>query len=258
MFSDRRLAAARAAPSMPRIPDHERIYAIGDIHGRLDLFERLVALIREDNDTRGAANVRLILLGDIVDRGPASAALIERCRAFAGRSERFVLLKGNHEAMMVHAVRGNYSALALWLRSGGDATLRSWGVPDDLVRDAPFPELLDGVRQRISADVLAWLDALPLTQRVGDYLFVHAGIRPGVALAKQTAEDMMWIRHEFLENDDDHSVVVVHGHSISEEGVVIQPNRIGIDTGGYRTGVLTALALEGEQRWTLATDGHAG
>ena len=259
MFNDRRLAAApQGIASLPCIPDDQRVYAIGDIHGRLDLFERLIATIREDNAARGAADVRIILLGDLIDRGPSSAAIVERCRAFADRSDKFVVLKGNHEAMMVHAVRGNFSALALWLRSGGDATLCSWGMPAELVRDATFPELIAAAQQHIPVDVLAWLDALPLTQRIGSYLFVHAGIRPGVALAKQTPEDLMWIRQEFLDSPDDHSFIVVHGHSISEDGPVIQPNRIGIDTGGYRTGVLTALALEGDRRWTLATDGHAG
>lgn len=258
MFSDRLIAAPRATRSPPRIPEHQRIYAIGDIHGRLDLFEELVALIREDNAARGRADIRLILLGDIIDRGPCSAQLVARCRAFAGRTDRFVVLKGNHEAMMVHAIRGNLAALALWLRSGGDATLRSWGVADELLRDAAFPELLDAARRQVSADMLAWLDALPLTRRAGSYLFVHAGIRPGVTLARQTPEDLMWIRKDFLENADDRPFIVVHGHSISEDGVVIQPNRIGIDTGGYRTGILTALALEGDRRWTLATRGDAG
>jgi len=237
----------------PRIPDDERVYAIGDVHGRIDLLEELVGLIREDSETRGPARVRVILLGDIVDRGPGSAEIVRRCMEFAAQTDRFVVLKGNHEAMMVDALRGNFAAFSLWMRSGGDAALRSWGVPEYLVEGGASPELLRAACGRIPAKVLSWLQRLPLTCRIGSYLFVHAGIRPGVALAEQADEDLLWIRREFLDSEVDHEFVVVHGHSISQDGIVIQPNRIGIDTGAYRTEILSALALEGERRWTLAT-----
>ncbi len=250
-----RLQQVDAPTSCPpaRIAEGERIYAIGDIHGRLDLFEALVAQIRRDNEARGPARVRLILLGDLIDRGPDSAELVARCRALASRSAAFLVLKGNHEAMMVDALRGNLNALALWLRSGGDAALRSWGVAPGLLRNGASPALFEASRRLVPADLLAWLDALPLSHLAGDYLFVHAGIRPGVPFASQSAQDMLWIRREFLDSDADHDVVVVHGHSITDKGVVIQPNRIGIDTGAYRTGVLTALALEEDRRWTIST-----
>jgi serine/threonine protein phosphatase 1 len=244
---------ANIVPSNLRIPDGQRVYAIGDVHGRMDLLEQLIARIRSDNAERPRASVRVILLGDIVDRGPEAAALVHRCMAWTARSDRFVVLKGNHEAMMVHALRGNFTALALWLGQGGAATLTSWGVPDDVLRDGPSIELMDEANRRIPAAVLNWLDALPLTLRVGGYLFVHAGIRPGIALADQTAEDMLWIRREFLESDASHPLVVVHGHSESDDGIVERPNRIGIDTAAYRTHRLSALALEADTRWTLAT-----
>lgn len=240
-----------------RLPDGERIYAIGDIHGRLDLFERLVASIRADNESRGAAKVRLILLGDIVDRGPDSAPLTARCMDLTRKSDRFIVLKGNHEAMMVDAIRGNFVALDLWLNHGGDAALRSFGVDAPLVAAGSSPELLRAARECVPADVLAWASALPLTRRAGDYLFVHAGIRPGVALDSQQIEDLIWIRKDFLESDADHAFTVVHGHSVTDEGVVTRPNRIGIDTGAYRTGVLTALGLEADRRWTVATTAPA-
>ncbi len=244
----------RGGSPRPRIPDGERVYAIGDVHGRLDLLEQLVGLVRQDSAARDAARVHLILIGDIVDRGPDSAELVGRCMAMADRSDRFIVLKGNHEAMMLHALAGNFLAFDLWLRNGGGAALSSWGVPDEAIASGPSRGLLRIARTAIPADVRNWLDQRPLTHRIGDYLFVHAGIRPEVALADQSQQDLLWIRNEFLESTADHSFVVDQGQSISDEGVVMQPNRIGIDTGAYRTGVLSALALEADRRWTLATD----
>jgi len=246
-------AASGRAP--PRIPATHRVYAIGDVHGRLDLLEQLVATIRADNAGRGPAQVWIILLGDLVDRGPDSAAIVARCMAFTQRSDHFVVLRGNHEAMMVDAIGGNLLALSLWLRHGGGPALSSWGVSEHLVGAGASPELLRAARAQVPADVVQWLAALPLTWTLGDYLFVHAGVRPGCSLTDQRAEDLLWIRKEFLESEADEGYVVVHGHSISDEGVVVRPNRIGIDTGAYRTDVLTALALEGTERWVLATKG---
>lgn len=245
------------SPERAVLPPGERVYAVGDVHGRVDLFERLVGQIREDNAGRERARVRLILLGDLVDRGPQSAELVRRCMAFAARTDRFVVLKGNHEAMMAQAIGGDQLALSYWLRAGGDAALSSWGVPDDLVAGGPSLELLRAARGQVPEAVLHWVRGLPLTHQVGGYLFVHAGVRPDVALAEQTEEDLLWIRREFLESGVDHGLVVVHGHSVTDR-VSERPNRIGIDTGAYRTGRLTALGLEGDRRWTLATGGRSG
>lgn len=242
-----------AGSAARHIPAGERVYAIGDVHGRLDLLEELVAAIRADNASRGPARVRIILVGDIIDRGPESAAIVDRCMAFTARTDSFVVLKGNHEAMMVDALRGDYIALALWLRHGGTAALQSWGVAEDVIAAGASPALIRAARDQVPANVAAWLAALPLMLRVGDYLFVHAGIRPGRPIEDQTADDLLWIRGEFLESEADEGFIVVHGHSISDDGVVVRPNRIGIDTGAYRTGVLSALAVEGDRRWILAT-----
>jgi serine/threonine protein phosphatase 1 len=244
-----------ASSARARIPDRSRVYAIGDVHGRLDLLEELVAGIRADNAARAPADVRIVLLGDIVDRGPDSAAIVGRCMAFTDRTDRFMVLRGNHEAMMVDAIGGNLLALSLWLRHGGGPALRSWGVPEALIGAGASPDLLRAARDHVPAEVVQWLATLPLTWTLGDYLFVHAGIRPGCALAEQKTEDLLWIRKDFLESAEDEGFVVVHGHSISDDGIVVRPNRIGIDTGAYRTDVLTALALEGTERWTLATGG---
>ena len=240
-----------------KLPANERIYAIGDIHGRLDLFEQLVAAIAQDSAQRPPARVRLVLLGDIIDRGPDSAEIVARCRALAAASEDFIVLRGNHEQAMADALRGDAIAFEFWLRFGGDATLRSWGVPEETLAADDLADLLRAARQQVPAELLTWLGALPLSLKVGDYLFVHAGIRPGVGLWRQSREDILWIREEFLDSDADHACIVVHGHSISEDAPDVRHNRIGIDTGAYRTGRLTALGLEGTDRWTLVAEAEA-
>ena len=237
-----------------RVPANARVYAIGDVHGRFDLFEQLIAMIREDNAARAPAHVRLILLGDLIDRGPESARLVARCKALAEQNADLVVLKGNHEQAMVDALGGDYVALDFWLQFGGDATLRAWGVPEEVLAATPG-DIREAGRQHVPADILAWLNSLPLTCRIGDYLFVHAGIRPSVRLARQTAADLLWIRDDFLKSDVNHELVVVHGHSVSDETPDLRHNRIGIDTGAYRTGKLSALGLENDERWTLTACG---
>lgn len=239
-----------------RIPAGERVYAIGDVHGRLDLFDALAARIAEDAAGRPPARVHVVLLGDIVDRGPDSAAIVARCLALAARSDRFVLLKGNHEATLAQALSGDIAAVSHWLRVGGDATLASWGVDRQLMLDGDMPRLLREARARVTPRVVEQLGGLPLTHRIGDYLFVHAGIRPEVALADQQETDLLWIRQGFLESEADLPFVVVHGHTVTSEADV-RRNRIGIDTGAYRTGILTALGLEGGERWIVSADAPA-
>ena len=235
----------------PRLPRGERIYAIGDIHGRFDLFERLIGLIREDNAARRNAHVRIILLGDLIDRGPRSADLILRCKDYSEKSADFIVLKGNHEQAMVEALMGNYAALEAWRRFGGDETLRSWGVPEEVLQDGHLGFLLESAKSAVPREVLRWIEALPLTYDRGSYLFVHAGIRPGIPLSKQLATDLMWIRDDFLNSEIEHSHVVIHGHSISEVEPDVRRNRIGIDTGAYKTGRLAALGLESAEQWTI-------
>lgn len=239
----------------PKLPSGERIYAIGDIHGRYDLFERLIGMIRDDSASRGQAHVRLVLLGDLIDRGPQSARLVHRCQEYASKSKDFIVLMGNHEQTMVEAMLGNYAALELWLQFGGDETLRSWGISDDILREGNLGHIMDSARSLVPRDVLRWLGALPLTFQRGGYLFVHAGIRPGVRLSRQAPGDLLWIRDGFLDSEADHQSVVVHGHSISDDAPDMRSNRIGIDTGAYRTGRLTALGLQEDEQWTVVADG---
>lgn len=236
-----------------RVPDGLRVYAIGDIHGRLDLFESLVARIDADR-ADGPGEVEMVLLGDYVDRGPDSAALLDRLAGPLPGWARWTVLRGNHEQAMLDAIdgAGGDRVLQLWLDNGGREAVRSYGVASTIAYGDDLEAIAALLRARVPAHHLALLRGLKLTHRIGDYLFVHAGIRPGVPIEAQDERDLLWIRNEFLGCRDDHGCVVVHGHSITRD-VDERDNRIGIDTGAYASGRLTALVLEGETRRYLST-----
>ena len=229
----------------------ERVYAIGDVHGRLDLLKDVLQKLEAFDAAMPAPRSRhIILLGDLVDRGPDSAGVLKFIHNVTRKTDRMIVLQGNHEQIMLEALGGTPGALRPWLRMGGDATLRSFGVePNDFVSDS---ELISRANAAIPSEWLDWLRSLPLTARSGDYFFCHAGVRPGVPLRKQVATDLLWIREEFLSAEESHGAVIVHGHSV-HPGIDIQPNRIGVDTGAYRTGVLTALYLEDTRRDVIST-----
>lgn len=248
MFSRKPLVPAE-------IPLGQRVYAVGDIHGRDDLFVQLLDLIEVDNATRPPCAVELVLLGDLIDRGPDSARVVRRAMRLAAGGVTIVL-KGNHEAAMVDALAGDREKFALWLKFGGAASLRSWGVAEELITAAPFEELLAAANQAVPVTERAWLARMRRWVQIGDYYFVHAGVRPGVPLERQVDEDCLWIRDEFLSSDRYHGAMIVHGHSISA-AVEHRENRIGIDTGAYRSGQLTALGLEGRDRWLIQTEPSA-
>lgn len=229
---------------MPRIPDDLRIYAIGDIHGRADLLTEILDGIDADQRRRPeVGETRLIFLGDYVDRGPASRQVIEILETGIPPGCRAVCLKGNHEDMLLKALISP-AGQEIWLANGGEATLRSYGIHS---HSSPASEVLDafGAHRR-------FFDGLALTHEAGDYLFVHAGVRPGVALGAQRPNDLMWIRQDFLGHDGDLGRIVVHGHTPTSVPDV-RSNRIGIDTGAWMTGALTALRLEGEERAFIST-----
>ncbi len=242
-------------PASPRsVPAGARIYAIGDIHGRLDLFAALVTRIEADRAGFAGA-VEVVLLGDYIDRGPRSADVLDWLAAGLPDWASWTLLRGNHEQAMLDSIdgTGGQRTLDAWLDYGGRETLRSYGVPTRIALGDDPAAIRGELARRVPAAHVAMLRAMPLSRRIGDYLFVHAGIRPGVPVELQEDRDLMWIRGEFLDCKDDHGCVVVHGHSITRE-VTERPNRIGIDTGAYATGRLTALVLEGATRRYMATD----
>ena len=230
----------------------ERIYAIGDIHGRLDLFTTLIDLIRHDIEQRDPCRTRLLLIGDLIDRGPDSASLVATIQPHVTRNQGLIVLKGNHEQIMVDALQGDREALANWLRFGGEATLRSWGAPDAAF-NGDLEEIYAAAKHAVPGDVIDWLDNLPTSYQSGDFFFVHAGIKPGVALKRQSERDLLWIGDEFLTHQEAHPAIIVHGHSIVEAGPVFQNNRIALDTGAYRTGKLSAVVFEGAKKWIIAT-----
>lgn len=233
----------------PAIPPRQRIYAIGDVHGRLDLLGDLLRRIEREQEARPPTTTRIVLIGDLIDRGPGSASLLHRFAV--SETTKLICLRGNHEAAMLHAWEGSFPALRLWLEHGGRATLRGFGATDAELDDEPFQQM-ETLRRVVPAACIPWLRALPLHYVCGDYLFVHAGVRPGVALKRQREHDMLWIREEFLSDDRWHGKMVVHGHTPVEK-VEILPNRIGIDTGAYYSGRLSAIGLEGTERWVLHT-----
>jgi len=238
-----------AAPSGP--PGH-RAYVIGDVHGRLDLLENLLARIHSELQRHPADKTTLVFVGDLIDRGPSSAQVLERLRAYKRPGISSVFLLGNHEEVLLRMLGGDGALIAKWRGFGGAECLQSYGVDPDQLRHASEREALEVVRRAIPREHVKFLQSFSDSCQFGDYLFVHAGIRPGVALDEQSQADMRWIREPFLLDDSDHGVVVVHGHTITPE-VEQRPNRIGIDTGAYRTGILTALGIEGPDRWLVDT-----
>ena len=232
----------------PAVPQGRRIYAVGDVHGRLDLFEALIAAIEADDAARGAAASEVILLGDLIDRGPDSAAVIARARSWSAQRQVRILL-GNHEEMLLRALDSD-EELRHFLRWGGRETILSYLAEPDQYHRADFA----GVRALMQAAIpeldLAFVRSFEDSITVGDYLFVHAGVHPDTPLGEQKVSDLRWIREPFLSHPDSFGPVVVHGHTISEEPQ-LRGNRIGIDTGAYRSGRLTALGLEGSTRWFI-------
>lgn len=200
-------------------------YAVGDIHGCDDLFMRLLEDIHRDADRHGCP-ARIVFLGDYIDRGPGSKEVLATLMAGPQRpGDEWICLAGNHEELMLQAAASELAA-AHWLKLGGGATLESFGGS-------------------VPGDVLAWCAALPAMFDDGERLFVHAGVRPGVPLARQQRRDLLWIRDEFLLSDADHGRLIVHGHTPDLAGPTVRHNRINLDTGVYVAGVLTAARFSG-------------
>lgn len=236
------------------VPDGHLIYAIGDIHGRADLLDDLLARIADD--AKGAPRAKyttLIFLGDYVDRGPDSSRVVETL--LFGLPEGFDarFLKGNHEAMLLGFLDGTTNLMA-WLQNGGDATLASYGVDVSELdigseHAERLREMFAGVLPRAHR---VFFDSLELMVDLGDYLFVHAGIRPGTPLEQQDPQDLLWIREDFGSYREDFGKLVVHGHTSGPEPIV-RPNQICIDTHAWFSGRLTALRLYGSGRKLLWT-----
>lgn len=251
----RRTELPPAARAETRTPPGSVVYAVGDVHGRFDLLAALQRGIGEDAARRPARRRVLVYLGDYVSRGLDSRRVVELVRGHRPDGFEVVALKGNHEDLLLRWLGGEPAAGRHWFDYDGLDTLAHYGVlaADRTARD---DATLEALRRRFAAALpaghLAFFRALAVSHDEGGYRFVHAGVRPGVALPAQEAHDQMWIRGPFLESEGDHGAVIVHGHSIAAEPQV-RWNRVGIDTGAYRTGVLTCLILEGTSRALLQT-----
>jgi len=242
----------------PAIPPGQRVYAVGDIHGRRDLFEMLVEAIGADDLAAGPAETTVVLLGDLVDRGADSAGVIALARQWQVR-RRVRILAGNHEEMFLRSFE-ELEMFRHFLRHGGRDTALSYGIDRAAFLAADLEEAQQLMRDHVPAEDIAFLEGFEDMVTIGDYLFVHAGIDPHVALDAQKRQDLRWIREPFLSHPDSHGPVVVHGHTISDEPEDCG-NRIGIDTGAFMTGRLTALVLEGTGRRYIEAveeDGHTG
>jgi serine/threonine protein phosphatase 1 len=229
-----------------------RAFAIGDVHGRFDLLEQLLARVHRDLDRRPPRHCLLVFVGDLIDRGPQSAEVIEYLSSYRRHGVKTVFLLGNHEEVLLRILGGDAPLIAKWCSFGGAQCLESYGVDAKRLASLSEADALATVRAAIPKAHVAFLESFADSCRFGDYLFVHAGIRPGIEVDQQRQSDLRWIRDPFLLDETDHGFVVVHGHTIRPE-VEIRANRIGIDTGAYRTGVLTALAIERDRTWLLDT-----
>ena len=250
-FFSRRRHTSSASPYT--VPLGQRVYAIGDVHGCARELDLLLAAIDADHRGRAAAHRQLVFVGDLIDRGPDSAKVVARVRELCAAGEARLLM-GNHEELLLLAVGGDRQAARLFTDRGvgGIATLTSYGITEDEAMSGSFADLMVLMKDRLPADDLAFLARAEDQIAIGDYLFVHAGIRPDVPLAEQASKDLRWIRREFLDSRADHGIMVVHGHTVTEQAE-IRANRIGIDTGAFATGQLTALGLENGDRWLLDT-----
>jgi serine/threonine protein phosphatase 1 len=241
----RRLLGRGLTEQVPHLPEGVRIYAIGDVHGRADLLDRLLLRIDTDIAWHPVARPICLLVGDYIDRGPNSRDVLDLLIRCAQRRE-MVFLRGNHEVLIQEFLR-NPAALRDWSKLGGLETLMSYGLQPSLNADAAMQqELATALNAALPPLHCRFLDALISSFTCGGYFFAHAGVRPGVALSEQSDADLLWIRDEFLLHEEDFGKMVVHGHTPVRE-LDFRSNRINIDTGAYATGQLTCLILENDR-----------
>ena len=245
------LSELRVRGRRPSLPAELRIYAIGDIHGRLDLLDELLARISSDIALRPTARPLYVFLGDYIDRGSASRETIDRLIEH-GKTHESVFLKGNHELIAIKCLsdRGLFDQ---WLRLGGLETLVSYGVPaETLANGKQIAELQSAFHGALPQAHFRFFRDLKNSFECGDFFFAHAGVKPNVELSRQKENDLLWIRGEFLTSKDDFGKIIVHGHTPTHE-IEVAPNRINIDTGAFATGRLSCLVVEGEELSVIDT-----
>jgi serine/threonine protein phosphatase 1 len=236
----------------PSLPADLRLYAVGDIHGRLDLLDQLLTSIRSDLLRRPAVRTVFVFLGDYIDRGSASCETIDRLIKHRETNE-CVFLKGNHELIAIKCL-SDPSLFDYWMRLGGRETLASYGVAAaaGATSGKRVVELQAAFHNALPQAHFRFLRDLKTSYTCGDFFFAHAGVKPRAGLSHQTENDLLSIRKEFLESRKDFGKIIVHGHTPTYE-IEVAPNRINIDTGAYATGRLTCLVLEGSSLSVIDT-----
>ncbi len=244
------------ARGQPSLPPGRRVYAIGDIHGRLDLLGPLADAIDRDDRASEDARTTVILLGDLVDRGPDSRGVLNFARKWSQLCDVRILL-GNHEEMFLNSFY-EHGTFRGFLRFGGVQTLASYGLDAETMIDMDFAEIKHRLTRAVPREDRIFMHGFESNVRLGDYLFVHAGIHPKVPLDQQDDHDCRWIREPFLSHKGGLDCMVVHGHTVTALPE-LHDHRIGIDTGAYESGLLTALRLEGtDRRLIQAEDRDSG
>jgi serine/threonine protein phosphatase 1 len=245
-------ALTRKRATLPSVPPGQRIWAIGDIHGRADLLEQLLERIEHEEERLSPSRVSIIFLGDLVDRGPDSKGVLDRIVALRAASPDVRVLRGNHDDVFLRAIKGDVRSMRHLVRMGGRETVLSYGISEAEYTSVDFASLVDHVQELVPQSHVELLESMEAMIVTGDYVFVHAGVRPDVPLDEQSEADLYWIRNEFLNCRKPFEKFVIHGHSITDEEE-IRPNRIGVDTGAFASGKLTAIGLEGQDRFFLST-----
>ncbi len=232
-------------------PEGMRIYAIGDVHGRADLLDRLAQGIENDLKTGDCQETVAVFVGDYIDRGLDSRGVIDRL-ARRDFPAPIVTLRGNHEDVMLRYL-DDPAMLDQLAAFGGLTTLASYGVDagKEMLRGGA-PAVLAAFLSRFPDSHRRFLEETAFSAEYGDYFFCHAGVRPHVPLDRQDPQDLMWIRYEFLHYKGPFDKVIVHGHT-PHAHVENLPNRINLDTHAFKSGVLTALVLEGKERRFIDT-----
>jgi len=240
---------ATTAPAGPAAtPSGMRVYAVGDIHGRLDLFREIIRSIDADDAARQPAHSCVVLLGDLIDRGPDSSGVVRLAREWM-RKRSVTAVMGNHEEMFLQSF-DKASILRNFLRHGGLETMLSYGIPESAFSEVGPEELQHMMAEAVPDEDRKFLGGFEKMVRFGDYVFVHAGVRPDLPLERQNGVDCRWIREPFLSHEGDFGGMIVHGHTVTDAPELLA-NRIGIDTGAFKSGTLTAIGLEGTQRWLI-------
>ena len=250
------LQELRVRGRRPSLPAGLRIYAVGDIHGRLDLLDRLLALISSDIALRPTVRSVYVFLGDYIDRGSSSRGTIDRLIEHAGTNE-CIFLKGNHESIALKCL-SDRSLFDQWLRLGGVQTLLSYGLrTEGPANEKQIVKLQSAFHGALPQAHFRFFRDLQNSFVCGDFFFAHAGVKPNVELSRQKESDLLWIRDEFLSSSCDFGKIIVHGHTPTSE-IKVAPNRINIDTGAFATGRLTCLVLEGESLSIIDTSSDDG